>query len=129
MAMVGWTMAVLLLIPYQRFKAAFAGQVTAADFKYGESSTVPPAVSTPNRAFMNLLEVPLLFYVVCIVACITQNVTSDILVLGWLYFGLRVAHSLVYLTYNRLADRFLTFAASNVTLLAMWLKLLSALAR
>jgi len=129
MALVGWTLAVLLLVPYRRFKAASAGQVTAGDFQYGESSNVPLAVSIPNRTFMNLLEVPVLFYVVCIVSYVTHNVTSGIIVLSWIYFGLRVAHSLVYLTYNHVAHRFLSFAASNIVLLIMWAGLLLALAK
>jgi len=40
-----------------------------------------------------------------------------------------VAHSLVYLTYNRVAHRFLSFAASNIVLLIMWAGLLLALAK
>lgn len=43
------TFAVLLLIPYRRFKAAFARQVTADDFKYGESRNAPPEVGIANR--------------------------------------------------------------------------------
>ena len=60
------TFAVLMAIPYRRFKAGFARQLTADDFKYGESGNVPPGVSIPNRNYMNLLELPLLFYVACI---------------------------------------------------------------
>ncbi len=127
MALVGWTLVVLLLIPYLRFKAVFAGQVTADDFKCGESSNVPLVVSIPNRIFMNLLEVPVLFYVVCIVSYVTQNVTSGMVILGWTYFGFRVAHSLVYLTYNHAVHRFLAFAVSNVALVIMWAGLLLAL--
>lgn len=127
MALVGWTFAVLLLIPYQRFKAAFAGRVMVSDFKCGESGNVPPAVSIPNRNFMNLLEAPVLFYVVCIVAYVTQSVTSITVVLAWTYFGFRVLHSLVYLTYNHVMHRFLVFAASNVVLVILWADLLRQL--
>lgn len=67
LTLVGWTMLVLLLMPYRRFKAALAGKVTAEDFKFGESANVPPDVIIPNRNYMNLLEAPLLFYVTCIV--------------------------------------------------------------
>jgi len=129
MALVGWTVAVLILIPYQRFKAAAAGLVTAADFKYGESGNVPVAVSAPNRVFMNLLEVPVLFYVLCLVSYVTHSVSTAIIVLAWVFFGLRVAHSLIYLTYNHVAHRFLVFATSNIILVVMWLCLLRELAQ
>ncbi len=128
MALVGWTFAVLLLIPYQRLKAAFAGKVVAADFRHGESPSVPAAVSVPNRVFMNLLEVPVLFYALCLVAYVSQNVSAELVALAWTYFGLRVAHSLIYLTYNRVFHRFLAFAASNVVLVVLWLRLALALA-
>lgn len=129
MALIGWTVAVLLLIPYQRFKAAFAGHVTASDFQCGESSNVPITVSIPNRVFMNLLEVPVLFYVLCIVSYVTQSVSAGLVMLAWAYFGFRVAHSLIYLTYNHVMHRFLAFATSNVVLVIMWLRLLQELAK
>lgn len=129
MALVGWTLAVLLLIPFQRFKAAFAGRVTASDFRCGESGNVPVAVTIPNRVFMNLLEVPVLFYVLCIVSYITQVVTPGTVMLAWAYFGFRVLHSVVYLTYNDVIHRFLAFATSNFVLLVMWIGLLQELPR
>lgn len=67
MILVGWTLVVLLNIPFRRFRAIARRQVSAEDFRYGESARVPPPVSLPNRNFMNLLEVPVLFYVVCYV--------------------------------------------------------------
>lgn len=59
------TFTVLLFIPIRRFRAAFAGKVGPEDFKYGESERVPGDVSLPNRNYMNLTELPVLFYVVC----------------------------------------------------------------
>jgi hypothetical protein len=126
-ALVALSFAVLLLIPYARFKAAFAGRVKAKDFRYGESANVPGDVSLPNRNFMNLLEMPLLFYVVCIVFYVTQAVDSIALTLAWLYVALRAAHSLVHLTYNNVLHRLAVYAASSVVLLALWVRLALAL--
>lgn len=128
MALSGWTLCVLLLIPYRRFKAAFAGRVTANDFRCGESSQVPADVSVPNRAFMNLLELPVLFYVLCVVAYVTHNSSGSVVQLAWAYVGFRVLHSLIYLTYNRVLHRFLAFTASNAVLITLWAMLLIALA-
>ena len=58
------TFTVLIFIPIRRFRAAFAGKVDAGDFRYGESARVPGEVSIPNRNYMNLLELPGLFYVI-----------------------------------------------------------------
>jgi len=71
LALVALTFVVLLLIPYARFRAAARGRVTVADFRYGESANVPGDVSLPNRNLMNLLELPLLFYVGCLALYVT----------------------------------------------------------
>ncbi len=127
MALVGWTFCVLLLLPYQRLKATFAGHVTPHDFKYGESSRVPTNVSIPNRNLMNLLEIPVLFYVVSIVAFIAQLADPLTIVLAWTYVGLRVLHSLVHLTYNNVIHRLAVFAASNGILALIWVRLVLTL--
>ncbi len=123
------TFAVLVVIPYRRFKAAFAGQVAADDFRYGESRSVPPEVSIPNRNYMNLLEMPLLFYVACITIYVTKSVDTGSLYLAWGYFALRVFHSAVHLTYNKVMHRLTLFALSNVVLAVMWVRILLSLSK
>lgn len=123
-ALVGVTFAVLLRIGYVRFKAAFAGRVTARDFKLGESANVPPDVALPNRNFMNLLELPVLFYVACLAFYVTWSVDSVSIWLAWLYVLLRAGHSLVHLTYNNVLHRLAVYAASCVVLAVIWIYLL-----
>ena len=115
-----WTLLVLLLVPIARFKAGAAGQVTFDDFKHGESARVPDAVRLPNRVFMNLLEVPVLFYVACAVAFMAGQVDAVILALAWVYVGLRVLHALIYLSYNSVPHRLTAFAVSNVVVSVIW---------
>jgi len=121
------TFAVLLLIPVRRFRAGMAGQVVFDDFRYGESARVPPDVAIPNRNMMNLLELPVLFYVACLAYFVTERVNEPALVLAWTYVGLRLAHSAIHVTYNRVRDRLIAFAASNVVLIMLWTNLLRAL--
>jgi hypothetical protein len=120
LVLAGWTFLVLSLIPIVRVRAARQRQVTAADFRYGESSRVPPWVSLPNRNYMNLLEIPVLFYVVCLVLFVTGTASPLANALAWVYVGLRVIHSIVHLSYNHVLHRLGAFAASNVALLALW---------
>ena len=121
------TFAVLLVVPYRRFRAAFARQVRAEDFRFGESANVPGEVSIPNRNYMNLLESPNLFYVACIVLYVTDLVDPQAVVMAWLYVALRVAHSVIHLSYNKVMHRMTAFAASITVLAAMWIHLLLAL--
>jgi hypothetical protein len=117
-----WTMHVL--IPFARFKAGRQGQVTAEDFRYGESERVPDAVRLPNRHFMNLLEVPVLFYVAGFMAFLTHNVDGLILGLSWAYVALRLGHSIVHLGHNNVMHRLTLFAVSNVVVSLIWWVLL-----
>ena len=123
-ALVTLTFAVLLLIPVRRFRAGIAGQIRYDDFKYGESARVPPEVSIPNRNMMNLLELPLLFYVGCLIYLVIGRVDEYALVLAWLYVGLRVVHSAIHVTYNRVRHRLIAFALSNVILVMFWTNLI-----
>lgn len=127
MALAALTFAVLLLVPVRRFRAGAAGQVSYDDFKYGESAQVPPEVSLPNRNMMNLLELPVLFYVACLTYYVTDRVNGTALALAWTYVALRIAHSAIHVTYNRVRDRLTVFAASNVVLIMLWTNLLRAL--
>jgi hypothetical protein len=119
-----WTLLVLLLIPMARFKAGRQRRVTTEDFRYGESAQVPDAVRLPNRNFMNLLEVPVLFYVAGFMAFLMQQADGFIVAASWAYVALRVGHSLVHLSYNNVMHRLGLFALSNGVVVVIWWVLL-----
>ncbi|MGV3591898.1 MAG: MAPEG family protein [Gammaproteobacteria bacterium] len=127
LALTGWTFIVLLMIPYRRFRAAFRQQVSEADFRYGESRRVPPDVGIPNRNMMNLLEMPVLFYVVCFAYQSSGAALAGFVQLAWIYVAARIVHSLIHLSYNRVLHRMFAFAVSNVVLILMWSRLFGAL--
>jgi hypothetical protein len=120
-----WTGLVLLLTGFRRISAVQRGRIRASAFRMGESAEVPPDVSLPNRNLMNLLEMPLLFYVVSVASYVTRNVDGGVLALTWIYVALRLGHSLVHLTVNRINARLATFALSNFTLMALWIRFLT----
>jgi hypothetical protein len=116
-----WTMAVLLLVGFRRFVATRAGRVQVEAFRLGESPEVPGDLALPNRNLINLLEVPLLFYVVCLGLYETHQVRLGCLRLAWVYVALRVVHTLIHLTTNNVRQRLMVFALSNVALVALWI--------
>ena len=119
-ALAAWTFLVLLLIPFYRFRAGRRREIRSEDFKYGESATVPPYVSIPNRNYMNLLELPILFYVVCLLIFVTSSTSSQAIQLAWAYVVLRIIHSLIHLSYNNVMHRLTAFALSNFALISLW---------
>jgi hypothetical protein len=122
------TMLVLVYTGFKRFGAGFAGRVRAGDFRYGETANVPPDVAVANRNFMNLLEAPVLFYTLSLAVFVTHQVTEWMLGLAWLYVALRIVHTFIHLSYNKILHRFSSYAASNLVLLVMWLKFAAGLA-
>jgi hypothetical protein len=111
---------VLLIIPLARIRAVQQGQIGLGDFKLGESAKVPERVSLPNRNYMNLLELPVLFYVVCLLVYVTGSTTAAMVQVAWVYVALRGVHSAIHLTYNHVFHRFMAFALSNVVLVVLW---------
>ena len=122
-ALAGWTLCILLLIAARRLGAAYSGKVKDSEYALGESAAVPTAVVLANRNYMNLLELPLLFYVAVLLAHVTATATPLLINLAWAYVAMRVVHSLIHLTYNDVLHRFLAFATSNVMLVVMWTQL------
>ena len=128
-ALVALTFLVLLNVPVRRFASAFRGQTKRDDYKLGESDRVPGWVAVANRNLMNLLELPILFYVVCLSLYVTHLVNERLVLLAWGFVGLRAAHSLVHLTYNHVLVRLTFFAISNIVLIMMWLQFFAELPR
>jgi hypothetical protein len=119
-ALACWTLIVLLLIPIVRVRAGRRKEIVVDDFKYGESPSVPSHVSIPNRNLMNLLEIPVLFYVVCLVLYVTAGVSPLAVSLAWAYVVVRIVHSAIHLTYNHVIHRLAAFAISNAVLVTIW---------
>ena len=114
------TFTVLGLIPARRFRAVFAGRARPDDFKFGESAAVPGDVSIPNRNYMNLLELPMLFYVGGLMYYVAGRLDEAALIVAWIYVALRALHSVIHLTYNNVIHRLIPFALSNLVLMAFW---------
>ena len=124
-ALAALTFAVSLLLVRARFRAAKLRQVTAADFRLGESERVPPHVAVINRNYMNLLQAPVLFYAVCLAFLAAGEADRTALWLAWAYVAFRAAHTAVHLTSNNVMHRLGAFGFSTVVLAAMWVWLVA----
>src|SRR5690349_10082535 len=115
-ALAAWTFIVLLEV----LRARIASRLRPEEFRYGESKAVSDKTAIPNRAYMNLLELPVLFYVACLLLFVSGHSQPPAPAVAWTYVGLRVAHSLIHLTYNNVIHRMTAFLLSNITLVALW---------
>lgn len=118
--MIGITAAVWLRLYFER-----VGEMRVRRIR-------PQAISTSRQAadilqninaadnFRNLFEVPVLFYVLCILAFASQSVTPLLTGGAWAFVALRALHSLIHCTYNRVMHRFTVYVSSTIILFAMW---------
>jgi hypothetical protein len=87
----------------------------------------PEWIERPARTFMNLLEIPVLFYVACLLMLATQHCDRAFVLLATTFVATRVVHAIVYIGINHVPTRFATFVAGSVTLAVIWSRLASAL--
>ena len=76
-----------------------------------------------SRNFINLFELPVLFYVVTVLIYVTGVVDLGFVVLAWLYVILRSVHSYLHVTSNYVPRRFNVYMMSAFILLVLWGKL------
>jgi hypothetical protein len=84
--------------------------------------TPPDYVQKIGRNFANLLEVPVLFYLLAVLVITLEINNALLLNLAWLYVALRLVHTIIHVSYNYVMHRFMVFGLSVLTLLAMWVQ-------
>lgn len=119
--LVGLTFAVLVLMYIRRIGEIFEKRVHLQSL--ADSNVANNRLTRVSAAdnFRNLFEVPVLFYVICLILYATSNVSQSQLTLAWVYVVLRVLHSVVHVTYNKVLHRWLLYIASTACLFLMWL--------
>ncbi len=70
--------------------------------------------------YRNLFEMPVLFYALCAMALALNHATPMLAALAWVYVALRVLHSWIHCTYNKVMHRLAAFASSAAVLAVMW---------
>lgn len=122
-ALLAWTMVMWVWMYATRIPAMLKAGIDAKGMvgTTGASlrAQLPDAVSWKADNYNHLHEAPTLFYAVAIVLAIIGQGDGFNTVLAWAYVALRVAHSLVQATVNRVALRFGLFALSTVALMAL----------
>lgn len=78
--------------------------------------------------FRNLFEVPVLFYALAGVALATGHTPGWLVVGAWLFVALRVLHSLIHCTYNKVMHRLAVFLTSFIVVVALWIAFFLSLA-
>ena len=104
---------------YLRVQAVRSREVRPRDIALREPNW-PPRVLKIVYAFQNQLELPLLFYVLTILAWITKQADLLFVVMGWIFVVLRVLQAAVHVSSNNLGQRAMLFLAGALVLAVMW---------
>ena len=78
---------------------------------------------TDSRAadnFRNLFDLPVLFYLALVVAALTSRVNALTLVLAWAFVAMRIVHSAIHCSYNKVMHRFRAYVAGGLVLWTLW---------
>ncbi|KAF1697085.1 MAPEG family protein [Pseudoxanthomonas koreensis] len=71
--------------------------------------------------YNHLFELPVVFYALCLAAIGTGHIPAWLPATAWLFVGLRVVHSAIQCSYNKVMHRFMVFLAGFFLVVAMWL--------
>ena len=116
------TFLALLLMVCSRVFAVARKKVKPGYFKIYQNKSdveIPDRVLRFGRHFQNLVEIPPIFYFVCLVA-IHFKQEESVELWAWVFAVSRVLHSLVHITVNHILLRMLTFTVSCLALFFMW---------
>lgn len=119
-AMVMLVAVVALMMITSRNLATLRGQVSPRYYLAYSGPAPEDWIERPARAFNNLMQLPTLFYVVCVSMLVTQQMDRTQLAYAWLFVALRALHTVVYIAWNPLPYRFGTWVMGLVTLLVLW---------
>lgn len=70
--------------------------------------------------YNHLFELPVVFYALCAVALGTGHIPGWLPVLAWLFVLLRIAHSIIQCSYNKVMHRFVVFLAGFFLVMGTW---------
>jgi hypothetical protein len=120
-ALLAWTMVMWLWMYAVRLPALTAAGLKPDDARNVKAldAILPEQAQWKAHNYNHLHEAPTLFYAVALVLAVIGQGDGINALIAWAYVGLRVAHSLVQATINKVALRFALYALSSLALMAL----------
>ena len=128
LALITWTMIIWVWMYALRIPAMQKAQLDPQDAAHpGALNVLPAQVRQVADNYNHLHEQPTVFYALAFYCVLAGTGDQLNITLAWVYVGLRVLHSLVQCTVNKVALRFSVFALSSLVLVAITMRNLQAL--
>ncbi|MBI3435938.1 MAG: MAPEG family protein [Proteobacteria bacterium] len=116
---VALTFAMLFWMGFARVRAIRDGEIRVRDVALGEPYW-PPRVQQISNCFHNQLQLPVLFYVLVILAIGARKADFVFVTMAWMFVVTRLGHAVIHTTTNNVPRRFYAFLFGAVILLLMW---------
>jgi hypothetical protein len=119
LAQVFWTLVVLCGLAVTRFRALRHRRADLAHLSISREGWPDDARKMSNN-FDNQFQIPVLFYIVCILATFMETAGPGVTALAWFFVAMRVAHTAVHVTSNYVPLRFAFYLGSVTALVVMF---------
>ena len=116
---VALTFVLLMRLGSRRVRALKAGQTKVRDIALGESNW-PPDVAQVGNCFNNQFQLPMLFYVLVVLALFLRKADLLCVIMSWIFVISRIVHAGIHVTSNNVTQRFAAYTVGMVVLLLMW---------
>tara|TARA_B100001113_G_scaffold321893_1_gene292039 strand:+ start:93 stop:512 length:420 start_codon:yes stop_codon:yes gene_type:complete len=88
---------------------------------------LPDSAVIVREHYKNLFELPIFFFLLCIILYLLERVESIDVILAWIFVFFKIVHSIVRLTTNNIRKRAYSFIICYFVLLFGWILLVSKL--
>ncbi len=117
---VALTFGLMFWMAFSRIGAIKRKETRMADVALGQLNW-PPRVQQISNSYHSQLQLPVLFYVLTVLAIVTRHADVVFVVMAWLFVFTRLLHAYIHTGSNFVRHRFNAFALGAMILLAMWL--------
>jgi hypothetical protein len=116
---VALTFVMLFWMASARTGALRSKQTKTSDIALGQSNW-PAPVTVVGNSYHSQLQIPVLFYVLVILAWITRKADLLFVTMSWIFVVSRIVHAWIHTTTNYVPNRFYAFAVGIFVLVLMW---------
>ena len=113
------TFVLLYWMGSARLAAIREGEAKIGETALGQPNW-PPRVTQIANCYHNQFQLPVLFYLVVLLALLTRKADLPFVVLCWAFVALRILHAAIHCTTNYVPFRFYAFLAGAAVLTVTW---------
>jgi len=122
-ALVGWSLIMWVWLYARRIPAMRAAKIDVGKLTGGTGKDlkqiIPPQSQWPADNYNHLMEQPTIFYAISLTLALMGQGDGLNAQIAWAYVALRIVHSLVQATVNRVMVRFALFTLATIPLVML----------